>query len=299
MEKILGSSPQAQSLQKLLEQASLTDVPVLILGERGSGRQFAARALHTGGSRKGSFEVLVCRGLNDAILVSELAARLERADGGTLFLDDINELGTAAQGQLLSQLQSNGRGGVRIVGASSRSLEESVESGYFSRELYQQLLGIRIVLTPLRERRVDIPVFAQEFLRDLDRRQSRPARSIQSVALKRLINYDWPGNIRELKDAVERAAVMRQDMLRLEDFDFLVPTGQEISLETMIPGAAIRDIEREAILRTLDYVGGSTIAAARILKMSVRKIQYKLKQYRKNGEAAPEVKRKGAGTSTS
>jgi DNA-binding NtrC family response regulator len=291
MNKILGSSPQAQFLQKLVQQAAITEAPVVIFGERGTGREFVAAVLHENSGRNGRFEKLNCSGFSESIIEAELARRIERAHGGTLFLDDVNEIPPRTQAELLRYMEKQSFGtvsaNVRMIAACSRQLEGFVQEGKFNPELYDRLLGIRISLPALRDRRLDIPILVDHFIKQFGEEFAKPVRGIHPLAMKKLVAYDWPGNIRELKNAIERAVILTNaETLELRDFAFLSLADQERSVQFMIPGSTIQEIEKEAILRTLEHVGGSTTMAARMLNMSIRKIQYKLKEYRKSGGAA-------------
>ena len=268
--RILGSSPQIQSLQKLVQQAALTDSPILIYGERGSGREFVAEILHeTSHRRTEPFEKMNCSGWTETFLETEIKRRLDRAEGGTLFLDDINELPPHVLALALS-------GRPRIIAAC----DPQQDLGEIKNEF-----GIRITLPPLRQRKLDIPILADHFIERFATEFGKSVRGAHPLALRKLMAYEWPGNIRELKNAVERAVMLATgNILEVTDFSFLAVEDEDRPLQFKIPGATIHEIEKEAILRTLDYVGGSTTAAARMLNMSVRKIQYKLKEYRK----APE-----------
>lgn len=264
--RILGSSPQIQSLQKLVQQAALTDSPVLIYGERGSGREFVAEILHETSARCAEpFEKMNCSGWTEAFVQVEIARRLDRAEGGTLFLDDINELPSRMLAFALSSA-------ARVIAAC--------DPGADVRDINE--FGIRITLPPLRQRKLDIPILVDHFIERYALEFGKPVRGVHPAALRKLMAYQWPGNIRELKNAVERAVMLATgDMLDLPDFSFLAIEDEERPFQFKIPGATIREIEKEAILRTLEHAGGSTTAAAKILDMSVRKIQYKLKEYRK------------------
>lgn len=263
--RILGSSPQIQSLQKLVQQAALTDSPILIYGERGSGREFVAEILHQSSPRTGHFEKMSCSGWSESLLESEMSRKLERAQGGTLFLDDVNEV----PARLLAKAMC---ADVRIIAACEGGLE--------GRDHVIQF-GIRITLPPLRDRKLDIPILVDHFIERFGVEFGKPVKGINGPALRKLIAYQWPGNIRELKNAVERAVMLAATgMLDVSDFSFLAIDDDERPPQFKIPGATIQEIEREAILRTLEHVGGSTSMAAKILNMSIRKIQYKLKEYR-------------------
>jgi DNA-binding NtrC family response regulator len=279
---MLGSSPQAQFLQKVVEQAAPTSLPVLISGERGVGREFLARTLHEQGGRAGRFIRVNCSGLAERVLESALSSAVIDAQAGTLFVDSIEEASSNAQAHLAERVQLSN---VRVIGATTGS--------NFDDRIVPGLFGLRIVIAPLRERRPDVPVMIDHFIREFARQHGKRVRGIHGATLKKLMTYHWPGNIRELRDAVERAVVTTvHDMLDLDDFAFLVTAGEERPLQFMIPGATIQEIEKEAILRTLEHAGGSTTSAARILNMSVRKIQYKLKQYRIAAEPTIPAKAK-------
>jgi DNA-binding NtrC family response regulator len=265
--RILGSSPQIQTLQKLVQQAALTDSPILIYGERGSGREFVAEVLHqTSYRRNEPFEKMTCSGWGEPFLEAELLRRMDASERGTLFLDDVDELPSRMLVRALS-------GGTRIVA----SCEPAAEIREYINEF-----AIRITVPPLRQRRLDIPILAAHFVERYATELGKTVRGIEPDVLKKLMGYQWPGNIRELKNAVERAVTLATNhMLGFDDFAFLAVEDGEPVLQVKIPGATIYEIEKEAILRTLEHLGGSTTMAAKMLDMSVRKIQYKLKEYRK------------------
>src|SRR6266850_2628886 len=268
--RILGSSPQIQSLQKIVQQAADIDSPILIYGERGSGREFVAEILHETSHRRAEpFEKMSCSGWTETFLKTEIKRRLERAERGTLFLDDINELPRDVHELALS-------GRPRVIAAC----DPQQDLGELKNEF-----GIRITLPPLRQRKLDIPILADHFIERFAVEFGKTVRGAHPLALRKLMSYQWPGNTRELKNAIERAVMLATgDVLEVADFSFLAIEDEERPLQFKVPGATIQEIEKEAILRTLDHVGGSTTMAAKILNMSVRKIQYKLKEYRK----APE-----------
>ena len=306
--ELYGSSPEIQSVLKVVGQAAATSANVMILGEPGTGKRLIGEVLHRDSSRKsGRFLHLSCAGLSEALIESELfgheegayagagarqLGRLELCDGGTLFIDEIGELPRKVQDKLLRFLTTQtfqvlGRraslsnADVRIVAASSQNVEQFVRDGRFNRELFHRLNGIQIKVPTLQQRKSDIPALVDQFMRDLARSRTEPVRTITPDALARLMQYDWPGNVRELEStiaqAVPRAAEGSIGVADLPPFPEPTETEQAPPL---IPRATIQEIEREAIIRTLEFVGGSTTRAARTLNMSVRKIQYKLKEYR-------------------
>jgi two-component system NtrC family response regulator/two-component system response regulator HydG len=287
--KILGSSPQAQLLQKLVHQAGPLMFSVLICGERGVGREFVAGVIHEESGRSGRFVRLSCLGMNETVLAAELRERVQEATQGTLFIDEIDVTSLAAQPEWIRIAEE---AGVRVIVATTvANPEDRVVSSSF---------GIRINVPSLRERPSDIPVMVHHFAGEFARLHGKPVRGVESPAASKLMTYSWPGNVRELRDAVERAVLRsNRPFLATEDFDFLVTATEQRPLQFRIPGATIQEIEREAILRTVEHTGGSTTAAARILQMSVRKIQYKLRQYREDAAVAAPAKSQAKSAVTS
>ena len=278
--RILGSSPQIQSLQKIVQQAAIIESPVLIYGERGSGREFVAEILHQSSPRRDEpFEKMSCLGWSEELLERELDKKLERVRQGILFLDDVNEIPPRILAKAMDAT-------ARIIAACDGAREAEEHARQF---------GIRITLPPLRERKLDVPILVDHFIEFFASEFVKPVRAIHPAALRKLIAYQWPGNIRELKNAVERAVMLASsDVLDLADFSFLAIEDEERPLQFKIPGATIQEIEKEAILRTLEHVGGSTTMAAKILNMSVRKIQYKIKAYRHADQPQKAQKAQGA-----
>ena len=206
-----------------------------------------------------------CSGWTEAFLQTEIARRQDRAEGGTLFLDDVNELPP----HLLVFAMSSP---ARVIAACDPGAEVRAVNEF----------GIRMTLPPLRQRKLDIPIIVDHFIERYALEFGKSVRGVHPAAFRKLMAYEWPGNIRELQNAVERAVMLADgEMLNLADFSFLAVEDEDRPFQFKIPGATIREIEEEAILRTIEHTGGSTTAAAKILKMSVRKIQYKLKEYRK------------------
>lgn len=306
----LGFSAEVQDAVTLAEQAAALDGHVTLVGERGVGRRSLARLIHERSPRRGgAFSQFSCAGVSSQMVEQTLFGSmsptvtgtadprpglLECSHGGTLLIEDVTYLPKRAQDLLLRALKvrSLRRGGhgatvpldVRVVALSGLPLSDAVGSGQFHRELADELTSFHAVVPPLRERKLDIPVLADHFVRRAARTARKPVKGVSDAALERLMRYDWPGNVRELEHMVVKAVESTTHAwLAAEDLPALpdavrAPTSR-------VPGATIQEIEREAILRTLDAVGGSTSRAARVLNMSVRKIQYKLKEYRKDATA--------------
>jgi DNA-binding NtrC family response regulator len=306
LSNMVGASEAMRRVFELVHRAAPSKATVLILGESGTGKELIAEALHEGSPRaKGPFIRVNCAALPETLLESELfghekgsftgavarrEGRFELADGGTLFLDEIGEIPPSVQVRLLRFLQNrefDRVGGqktlkvdVRVVAATNRDLLAEVRAGRFREDLYYRLNVVQIELPPLRARKGDLPALVDHFLRKYGAAYEKPNVRIGRDALQALVAYDWPGNVRELENAVERAVVLCADGEILPShLPPAIAEGRREGPRQLIPGATLAEIEREAILRTLEVVGGSTSRAAEILGISVRTIQYRLKEY--------------------
>ncbi len=307
-EGMVGGAPELQAIFEVVQRAVTSRATVLILGEAGTGKELIAQALHEQSPRHDRpFVKVSCVALSEALLESELfgheqgaftdaAGRregcFELADGGTLFLDEIGEIKQATQAKLLRLLQEHQFervGGtqtiqvnVRVVAASSRDLSGEVKEGRFREDLYSRLNVIAVTLPPLRRRKGDIPALAAHFIEQYGKAYGKEVHGLAPSTLHALVAHDWPGNVRELENTIERAVILSKgEELRIDDLPTRLreprPTAQENS--SFIPGASLHEIEHEAIVRTLQMVGGSRTRTAEILGISVRKIQYRLKEY--------------------
>ncbi|HLL00094.1 MAG TPA: sigma-54 dependent transcriptional regulator [Myxococcaceae bacterium] len=305
---IIGDSPQLQGIYDVVRRAAATRATVLILGESGTGKELIAQALHQESPRKDKPFIRVhCAALSENLLESELfghekgsftgalarkEGRFELADGGTLFLDEIGEISSSVQVKLLRVLQQREFervGGtqtlkvdVRIVAATHRDLSAEVKAGRFREDLFYRLNVVSLTLPPLRDRKSDIPALVSHFLEKYGDSYGKEVKGLAPGTLQALLAHDWPGNIRELENAIERAVVLAQGAeLTADDLPPVLrgPRPLGAGSSNLIPGASMATIEREAILRTLEMVQGSTSRAAEILGISVRKIQYRLKEY--------------------
>src|SRR5919202_1719921 len=232
---LIGNSESMQRVRSMIEKVAETDATVLVRGESGPGKELVARELHERSShrRRGAFVAVNCAALPSELIESELfghekgpftgaAARrrgkFEQADGGTLFLDEIGDMSANVQAKLLRALEERRierLGGtdsipvdVRIVSATHRPLEQEIAAGRFRADLFYRLCVVTIEISPLRERREDIPVLAESFAQLSAERFTLPVRPIAQSALRRLIEYDWPGNVRELRNTIERAIIL-------------------------------------------------------------------------------------------
>ncbi len=307
---LIGADPCIERLRRTIAQVAPTAATVLLSGETGTGKELAATAIHAHGPRaRRPFVRLHCASLAEPMLESELfghepgafpgalarrEGRLEKAAGGTLFLDEISEIPRGTQVKLLRFLQERGFeriGGsetlhpdVRVIAATRRNLREEVAAGRFREDLFYRLGIVHIELPALRGRRSDIRLIAGMLLAQLAEQHGRPVDGFTPEALDMLLAYPWPGNVRELENAIEGAVLRAKER-------WIQPAHLEPSLgekppgvaTPLIPGSTLAEIERVAILRTLEVVGGSTSRAAAMLGISTRKIQYRIREYREGG----------------
>ncbi len=314
---IVSSDPKMQAVLELVAQVGPSKASVLVTGESGTGKELIAEAIHAASPRaKAPFVRLHCAALSESLLESELfghergaftgafarrEGRFKQADGGTLFLDEIGEVPAAVQVKLLRFLQERTfervggnetlRVDVRIIAATNRDLNAEIKRGAFREDLFYRLNVVAVELPPLHERRGDIPALASFFLRKYAAENGKTIETFADDALAALLEHRWPGNVRELENVIERAVVLC-DSTRIEKKHLsptVVPTGDGEAMPP-VPGSTIADLERYAILKTLEACGGSTSKAATVLGVSPRKIQYKLHEYTQSSPV-PEDKK--------
>ncbi|MDA0838579.1 MAG: sigma-54 dependent transcriptional regulator [Planctomycetota bacterium] len=307
--QIVGSSPQMQRVFKLLEQVAPTTATVLILGETGTGKELIAEAIHENSDRAaGPFIKVNCSALAESLLESELfghekgsftgadarrKGKFEIADGGTLFLDEIGEVSLGTQVKLLRFLQEREFervGGnevlkvdVRVIAAANRDLKAAIEDNEFREDLYYRLNVISLEMPPLRDRLADLQSLVEHFIEKYARRHNKTISGIEPHGLHRMMAYRWPGNIRELENVVERAVVLALDeTIKSDQLPAFLPEQPEQmdpDLTPPIPGASLKELERYAIVKTLEQFEGHRAKSAAALGISVRALQYKLKEY--------------------
>ncbi len=308
---IIGRSPAIQKLLATIDKVAEYKSTVLVTGESGTGKEVVARAIHARSPRAdGPFVAVNCGAIPEHLLESELFGHVrgaftdatrdkkgmfEEADGGTLFLDEIGEMSAGLQVKLLRAIQEEEirrvgearprRVDARIVAATIRNLREDVRAGRFREDLYYRLNVLPIHLPPLRERIEDIPDLVEEFMARATRRLGKPVRHITPEALRRLMRYHWPGNIRELENTVERACVFCEgDTIDVGDLPEHLSDGSEVVRRTLESGdlsikRATRTIEAELIRRALTRTRGNRTAASKLLEISPRALLYKIKEY--------------------
>jgi len=304
---IVGESAAIRRVLADIERVAPTQSTVLLLGETGTGKELLANAVHEMSSRLGGpFVKVNCAAISPTLIESELfghekgaftgalqrrVGRFELAHGGTLFLDEIGELPLEAQGKLLRVLQERELervGGtkpitvdVRIVCATNRNLEVEVAEKRFRADLFYRLKVFPIHVPPLRERREDVPLLVDAFVRSLGNQLGHPLDSVDDTALLLLRSYDWPGNVRELHNVLERAAILaRGRIIRPEDLPDLNSSSEPAG--AAIQGALKQQVdsyERSLIAETLRQSGGNQSEAARRLHVSRATMLYKMKAY--------------------
>jgi two-component system response regulator HydG len=302
---IIGTSPRMKELFETLSMAAPTEATVLLLGESGTGKELVANAIHQNSPRKEKPYVKVnCAALPETLLESELfghekgaftgaldkkQGRFERADGGTLFLDEIGEMSPPTQTKILRVLQERefeAVGGmktikvdVRIIAATNKDLAEELKKGKFRDDLYYRLNVVPITIPPLREHTDDIPLLAEHFLRIYSEKNKRKIKGFGTGVMDVFIGYSWPGNVRELENIVERTVIMtREDTITLGDLPAGI-TGPQREKDRTPPPTSLRDVERETILKTLHQTGGNRTQAARILGITRKTLQNKIREY--------------------
>jgi DNA-binding NtrC family response regulator len=308
--KIVRRSPAMQAATNTVKQVSLSDVPVLLRGETGAGKELFARAIHERSKRRdGPFVAVNCGGFTEELFASELfghmrgaytgahadrPGRFALAQHGTLFLDEIGEVPLKNQVELLRVLENHEyqplgdsrvhKANVRIIAATNRDLENAVENNIFREDLYYRLNVIPVDIPPMRERREDIPLLVEMFLEETCRAYEQSRKTTNSAAMIQLVNYHWPGNVRELRNVIQRLVVTCPSRtLRPEHISSILgntlPEGRHLTIEL---GSSIQEVEASLIQQTLERVTSNRREAAAILGISLRSLQYKLKQYEIN-----------------
>ena len=319
-EGIIFVSDKMKAVIERLKRIAPTDAGVLITGENGTGKELVAQAIHQNSPRKGKRLVpLNCAAVAENLVESELFGHVkgaytdalqdrmgafEYANGGTLFLDEIGDMPLGTQAKLLRVLEDHQvirvgdnkpiKVNIRVLSATNRNLEEHIAAGKFRNDLYYRLKVVTIHLPALRERREDIVPLTDHFRKTFTRRHHKTIRAIAPAVTRKLFGYDWPGNVRQLKNAIETMVVLDNDGIL--DVDDLPPELADVeeSATTASPGAAagsvhligrtMDDIERWAIEETLKMTSGNREEAARILAIGARTLYRKLEKYQTEKE---------------
>ncbi len=304
---LLGASESIRAIGRLTDEVAQSDVTVLIEGESGTGKELVARSIHLKSARRHKpFISVNCAALPEQLLEAELfghakgaftgaiankPGRFQLADGGTLFLDEIGDLSPKGQGDLLRVLEDGGfrmvggtelmRVNVRVIAATNKKLQESVAAGKFREDLFYRLQIVPIVLPPLRERAEDVPLLIEVFLQHLAAKHQRRPKRMSPEALHLCQRFPWPGNVRQLRNMIERLVITcKNATLEVADLpDFLRAHDQSSPVFPVRPGMSLAEVEKLLIRQTLTHVTDNREEAARVLGISRRALQYKLKEY--------------------
>ncbi|MDQ0780513.1 sigma-54 dependent transcriptional regulator [Chryseobacterium sp. W4I1] len=299
--QIIGTSPLILQSKKLAEKVALTDAAVLLTGETGTGKEVFANAIHEGSDRKkNNFVAINCSAFSKEILESELFGHkqgaftgavkdkkglIEEANGGTLFLDEIGEMPIELQAKLLRVLETGefikmgetklSRSDFRLIAATNRNLEDEIKQGQFREDLYFRLNVFEIHLPPLRERKEDLKMLAKNFIDMFSRKLHLSNLQVNPDYYKTLEKNDWKGNIRELRNAVERSLIlMENNILDAESLphysDKIIPESDSLSM---------RSLEKIHIQKVLQYTKGNKAEAARLLEIGIATLYRKLEEY--------------------
>jgi DNA-binding NtrC family response regulator len=308
-EGIVGKSAGMQRVLTTARQVAASDIPVLIMGESGTGKELIARAIHYNSRRrKKRLVALNCAGLSENILEDELfghvkgaftgaqserEGRFEHADGGTLFMDEIGDMPAVMQAKLLRVLENGEivrlgsnepiKVDVRLISATNRDLDEMVAEKQFREDLFFRIKGVTLILPPLRERREDIPLLIHYFLQEFAARYNREIDGISPAAQQMLVAFSWPGNIRQLRTALENMVVLTQGkILGPESLPAEIQPGagaEQIGDMNNLVGISIEAAEKELIRNTLKMVDGNREQAAKILHIGERTLYRKIREY--------------------
>lgn len=311
--QMVGRAPAMEALFRLIDKVKNINSNILVLGESGSGKELVARAIHENSQRKNKpFEAVNCSAIPLSLLESEFfghkkgaftgaeadrKGKFEICHEGTLFLDEIGEMDLGIQAKLLRVIQdqevtpvgSNQKiqVDVRLIAATNRDLKKGVEEGTFREDLYYRLNVITLEVPPLRQRKEDLPVLIQYFIGKYNERFDKDVKGIRPEAMRQLENYDFPGNVRELENLIERGvALTDQAYVGLEDLPELIPLAKDGKEGLNLAGHPLAWLEKQAILQTLQTTGGHRRKAAALLGITERTLRNKLELY---GEQAEDV----------
>jgi two-component system NtrC family response regulator len=330
MPYVIGESTRMREIFTIIRKAAPWDANVCIEGENGTGKEMVARAVHFSGPRRDNpFVTLDCSTIAEGLIESHLFGHVKGAftgavssrqgvfaqgHTGTVFIDEITELAPHLQAKLLRVIQTGEfvmvggsqpqRVNVRIITATNRDLRQAVAKGQFREDLYFRIAVVHIAIPPLRERRKDIPLLVAHFLRSFMAAGHRQdVRGLTPRAMTALINYSWPGNVRQLKNWIEQALVLAEgDLIDVEHFPSLTREGADV-MSPSVPlapmGLRLEELEKWYVLETLRRVDGNRTKAARQLGISLRGLQYKLRRYGSSVGPDPDVAGGASGGSIS
>lgn len=303
-ENIIGNNPQIKQIFETIKQVAPTKATVLIIGESGTGKELIASAIHLRSLRKnGPFVDVHCAALTETLLESELfghekgaftgaiqlrPGRFELADGGTLFLDEVSEMSLGTQVKLLRVLETqkfqrvggakNIKVDIRLIAATNTNLEKRIKEGKFRDDLYYRLNVVSIKMPPLRERKDDIPLLINAFLKESCKEHKKQTITVRQDALQKLIDYPWPGNVRELRNLIESIVILtKKNEITLDDLPAHIKEG--IAPSMLTETGNIRDAEKTLILDALRKTNNNKTKAAELIGISRRTLHRKIKEY--------------------
>lgn len=301
-DNILGASPEIKTAVALAEKVAPSDVTVLLLGETGSGKEVFAQAIHQGSNRRQQpFVAVNCSAFGKELLESELFGHvagaftgaikekngfLEEAQGGTIFLDEIGEMPVELQAKLLRVLETqefykvgeskSTKANVRVIAATNRNLEQEIAAGHFRADLYYRLSAFQIQLPSLNERKKDIPLLANLFIQQFAPKMNKKLEGMSSAFSQALQQHSWKGNIRELRNVIERAVILTDtNLLDISVLPFHFQQGEEDNHTSMSLG----DMEKRHIIKVLGYTKGNKTKTAELLGIGLTTLYNKIKEY--------------------
>jgi two-component system response regulator HydG len=310
-QNLIGQSPSMIKLLDTVAQVAATEATILITGESGTGKEVIANAIHYNSFRKDApFIKINCAALTETLLESELfghekgaftgadrrrEGKFLQAEGGSLFLDEVSEMSPAMQVKLLRVLQERELtrvGGaevikvnVRLIAASNKDLKKEMEIGRFREDLFYRLNVVALNVPPLRERKEDIPMLAQHFLQQFVAQNSKKIKGFTPQAMEKLLKYSWPGNIRELMNAIERAVVLsRKEYLDAEELVLMMADNSvdgKTTQNRLLENLPLEEVEKMTILEALATSAGNKSEAARRLGITRKTLRKKLDKYEK------------------
>jgi len=313
LDRLIGESPQLIAIKELVRKIAHSDVSaVLVLGESGTGKDLLARAIHYESARADKpFTTITCTAIPETLLESELFGHergaftdahalkrglLELADEGTIFLDEVGDMSPALQAKLLRALEDKSFkriGGVRdvqvnarIIAATNQNLEQAIQTGRFRLDLYYRLSTLPIVMPPLRERAIDLPLLVEHFLATYNREFHRAITGISRQAMDRIARYQWPRNVRELRNVIERAVLLASGE-RVEENDILLGhpvmpgyqghEGHVVRLPDK--GCDLAEVEKDLVIQALERTKGNQTHAAALLGLTRDQVRYRIEKF--------------------
>jgi len=307
---MIGNHPRMQEVFEVVKKISNSTATVLINGESGTGKELLARAIHFNSARKNKpFQAINCAAIPETLIESELfgyekgaftgamgrrIGLFEAADGGTLFLDEVGDLSLHLQGKLLRTLQERQIrriGGseetvidVRVIAATNKRLDQEIKKDQFREDLYYRLNVISIQMPPLRERSTDIPELVQHFIQIYSQKTGKQIQGMSREAMRKLLEYSWPGNVRQLESSIERAVLLcEQDVIGITDLPpeiCRLPSPMTgLGLELPADGISLEELERELIFKAMEQSDWIIMKAAKLLGLTYKTLQYRLEKH--------------------